>query len=200
MQDLTSTVVTNFSSPNFSVQDWRTVNLIFRYMILAKTSKCRLQLSRERELQVAKQLCERFSHDDTTLAMVFDLAANSYTERALCQNDYSRGTIGTVLRNPNTKGVDGTELYSVVLAVGSAFFSSGTNVCVYAQRHWCVDGVTREYDMNFYVDPDSLLMVVWGKLTRPAPGLLLAPPVVPLESDLDLLLLPWEKALPSPPQ
>ncbi|KAH9256019.1 hypothetical protein BASA81_005795 [Batrachochytrium salamandrivorans] len=202
VQDLTNTVVTNFSSPNFSPQDWHTVNAIFRYMIIAKTPKCRLQVDREKEVRIAKRLCEQFSHDDHTLVMVFDLAAKTYTERAIYQNDYSRGTIGTVLRNPNTKGVAGNELYSVVLAVSAAYFSRGNNVCVYAQRHWCVDNVTREFDMNYYVDPDSLLMVLWGKLTRPMFGLLAAPPAVtspapPVAApEADLLPYDWENALP----
>ncbi|KAH9256018.1 hypothetical protein BASA81_005794 [Batrachochytrium salamandrivorans] len=174
IQDLTNSVVTNFSSPNFSLQDWYTINSIFRYMILAKTPKCQLQVDREQQLKIAKQLCKQFSHDGQTAVLVYDLTAKIYIERAMYQNDYSRSTIGTVLRNPDSKGVDGTELYSAVLAVGAAFIRRGNSVCVYSQRNWCVNNVTREFDMNFYVDPDSLLLVVWGKLTRP---LLAAPSV-----------------------
>ncbi|KAH9255994.1 hypothetical protein BASA81_005770 [Batrachochytrium salamandrivorans] len=194
VQDLTNTVVTNFSSPNFTLQDWYTINSNFRYMIIAKTPKCRLQVDREQEVQIAKRLCEQFSHDDHTLVMVFDLTAKDYIDRAVYQNDYSRRIIGTILRNPDAKGVDSTELYSAMLAVGVSFIRRGDRISLYSQRNWCADDVVREFDMNFYVDPDSLLMVVWGKLTRPLPGLPAPPIAIPpaAAAASDLLSCDWE--------
>ncbi|KAH9255995.1 hypothetical protein BASA81_005771 [Batrachochytrium salamandrivorans] len=198
VQDLANSVVTNFSSPNVSLQDWYTVNSIFRYMILAKTPKCQLQLNHEEQLKVAKRLCEQFSHDGQTAVLVYDLTANTYVDRVLCQNDYSHRVFGTFVRNPNARGVDGTELYSAMLVVGSLFICRGNNVCVYSQRNFCADNVIREFDMNYYVDPDSLLMVVWIRLTQPIPGLLLAPPAAtpPTALEADLLPYDWENALP----
>ncbi|KAH9255996.1 hypothetical protein BASA81_005772 [Batrachochytrium salamandrivorans] len=194
VQDLTNSVVTNFSSPNISLQDWYTISLIFRYMIIAKTPKCQLQLNREQQLKIAKRLCEQFSYDDHTLSMVYDLTAKDHLDRTLCQNDCSRRVFGTLVRNPNARGVDGTELYSAMLVVGSSFICRGNNVRVYSQRNWCADGVIREFDMNYYVDPDSLLMVAWSRLTRQIPELLLAPPVAAPE--VDLLPYDWEDTLP----
>lgn len=166
VKDLSQDIVTNFASPAFSLEDWRQVNCIFRFFILAKTNKCRTMIPVESELNIAQQLCQQFSHDEETISMVFDMAASQYVQRAICQNQYSFDTIGPVLRNEFARGVDGSELYSIVLAVGAAFLNPGKSYCVYKQKHYCVNDELRAFDMKFYVHPTSLLFVVWGKLSK----------------------------------
>lgn len=165
LQDLAKNIVTNYATPNFSLNDWHSLNQVFRFFILAKTSRCSMIVKREDQQQRAQDLCDRFTLDDTTLVMVFDLTVSTYVERAMCQNQYSFNLMGPILRNASHRGVDGSELYSVVLGVGAAFLTPGTSYCIYNQAHYCADGAVRRFDMNYYVDPTSFLCVVWGKLT-----------------------------------
>lgn len=166
VRDLGQSVVSNFASPSFSLDDWRQVNSIFRFVVLAKTSKCNsIVPSRTSQEIVARNLCNQFSFDEKTISMVFDMTSREFAERALAQNQRSWETIGRVIQNPFSRCVDGSELFSIVLAIATAFLRPGKNFCVYKQKHWCGDVQLVAFDMNYYVDPASLLLVVWGKVS-----------------------------------
>ncbi|KAH9255291.1 hypothetical protein BASA81_006731 [Batrachochytrium salamandrivorans] len=166
VHNLSQSVVNNFSSPNYSLEDWQAINQIFRFVVLAKTNKCALDVVGGGITQAAKRLCEQFSLTPTTIAMVFDMTASLFERRCLIQNEYSLNVIGNVINNPYARCVDGSELFSVVLAIGAAFVQPGYSYCVANQKHWCADNQTRGFDMCYFVDPASLLLVAWGKLSN----------------------------------
>ncbi|KAH9255993.1 hypothetical protein BASA81_005769 [Batrachochytrium salamandrivorans] len=173
VQNLSKSIVLNFASPNFTLPEWKTVSQVFRYMILAKTNHCSLVINAEEQYITAERLCKQFTIDAHTLVMVLDLAAKSYAERCIIQNRYSLQVYNTLINNALAQGIDGGDLASVTMALGAAYLKPGKSYCVLNQKHQCANGIVKAFDMNYYVDPSSLLLVLWGKTSSPPPSPLL---------------------------
>lgn len=157
-----SNIVRNFAKPHLSLEGWKTVNQIFRYWVFAHTTKClseTLPTLRAR----AEQLCKEFSNDNCHMpiaCLVLDFTSKAYAERALAQNAYSREIFGSFADNDNITMVDGSDLYRVVLAVAVCLQHPGMRIEITQQR---MQGHTQLFDMVYYFDPDSHLMVISGR-------------------------------------
>ncbi|KAH9255992.1 hypothetical protein BASA81_005768 [Batrachochytrium salamandrivorans] len=165
VQDLSNNIVTKFALASFTMQDWYKVDQVFRYMIWAKTNRCGLQKKRDELCVMAERLCNKFTLDrPDTMVVVLDMSAKPYLERCLAQNKFSLSVCGPLIGNVPAHGADVSELSSVVLAVSVAHLLPGRNICVRAQRYWCLGDTIKQFDMNYFVDPESMLFVFWGKL------------------------------------
>lgn len=60
-----------------------------------------------------------------------------------------------------------SELPRIVLAVTAAFHHTGKAFGVFRKQTRCIDDQVRLFDMYYYIDPKSLLLVIFGKLCEP---------------------------------
>lgn len=166
VQNLSNNIVAKFAFESFGQSDWSKVDQVFRYMVWAKTGRCNLQKKRDELSAAAERLCQQFTaeHGADTMVVVLDMSAKPYLERCLAQNRFSLSVCGPLVGSAPAHGADVSELSNVVLAVSAAHLSPGRNLCVRAQRYWCLGDTSRQFDMNYFVDPDSMLLVFWGQL------------------------------------
>lgn len=166
LKNLGTNVVRNYYSAEFGIDEWRTIVQIMRFMILAKTKKCSLTYHPPHVvLAYAQNLCTRFTLDDKTLVKVMDLSATVYVDRMLVQNEYCKEIMGPLVGNPNGRAVHGRELFGVVTAAGAAYHRPGLRFWVMRQRNYCRNGEIRLLDICYYCDPESLLLVWYGRLS-----------------------------------
>lgn len=165
LKNLGTNIVRNYYSAEFGMDEWRTIIQILRFMILAKTKKCSLTYQPHDILAYAQNLCRRFTFDDKTLVKVMDLSAIAYVDRMLVQNEYCKEIMGPLVGNPNGRAVHGKELFDVITAAGAAYHRPGLRFWVMRQRNYCRNGEIRLLDICYYCDPESLLLVWYGRLS-----------------------------------
>lgn len=162
VKNLGQRIHANYSSADFSLNEWRQVNEIFRWVFLAKTSA---QTGMPNRLY-AQHICDTMfneDNDNNMAVMVFDMLAKVYTERAIAQNPISMQMFGQLVNNPEGRITHASELYRVVLAVLTAFHQPGVSVCVTDQKTICRNEEVKLLDICYCVDPESMLFIVYCK-------------------------------------
>lgn len=161
LKNLGSNIVRNFGSLHFSLNEWRSVNQVLRFVILGKTKRCCTYVACP--MLEAENLCREFdSVDDGRVVMVFDMTASVYAERALAQNMRSIELFGQLIGNPEGRITEGSELLEVVMAIGAAYHTPGKQALLNKQRMHKLDGTDEFFDMMYYVSPESFLLVICG--------------------------------------
>lgn len=162
VKELADTIALNFSS----TLDWQSICQILRFMVFAKTSKCRSLLfsSGDQALQVAaEQLCLQYSVDADMCTAVLDLTAKTSAQYVLAQNQQSKRQYGLVEGRSEHSWSDRGDLHRIVVAIAAAYHQPGTTFCVYQQRIYCNNRLGQPSDVYYCVDPATLLLVVFAK-------------------------------------
>lgn len=161
VKELADTISHNFSS----TLDWQSICQILRFMVFAKTSKCRSLLSSdEHALRVAaEQLCLQHSVDADMRTVVFDLTAKTSAQCVLAQNQQSKRQYGLIEGRSEHNGSDRGDLHRIVVAIAAAYHQPGTVFCVYQQRIYRNNRQGQPSDVYYCVDPATLLLVVCDK-------------------------------------
>ncbi|KAH9255321.1 hypothetical protein BASA81_006773 [Batrachochytrium salamandrivorans] len=157
---LADSAVRNYALPNLSQEGWKAIVQILRYSLLTWHAHL---AGKPPSMGQATELCQKYSLDSTTYSVVYDLTAKEYGEHVLCENDFSVKVLGSVVGNKTAPGAYFQDLSTLIVAIGAAFHEPGRRFRFSRQRHWCVNGQLQSLDGCFLVDPDSLLLVVFGK-------------------------------------
>lgn len=154
---LSGHIVCNFAQ-DFSCEDRKSIGEIIRFMILGRTLRCRQTV--EFDPKQAKALCQIFSYasPSSTLVFVLDMAAKSDPERVLAQNPPAEEFCGKLEDAFGGQLVERGDLFRCFVAIGGAYHKPGTEFTVTRQT---LSGTTL-FDMTYYVDPETLYLVLFG--------------------------------------
>lgn len=166
VSNLGQNVGESYGNVEYSIEVWKAVLELLRFVVYAKTSKCKTKtLDYESLRAVAMNLCTKCTHDssDTMVSMVTDLTAPSFADRILIQNPLSLDEFGLLVGNQTETIVDGSELVRVVIAVAAAIHRPGIPFRLVQQRIRCARGEIKLFDLYYMIDPTSFLLVIYGK-------------------------------------
>lgn len=156
VRNLATGVSRNFTEPLLSSDECVRVFQILRFLVFAISNKCKtppVPLLSTR----AAALCDEFDLANRFVTVV-NLTSGESEEPAWVQNDYSQALFDSSvgLIHPQS------ELYRMVVAVSAAFHAPGEAFVVPQQQVRCRGDVGDRFDVSYYVDPSTFLLVLYG--------------------------------------
>ncbi|KAH9255290.1 hypothetical protein BASA81_006730 [Batrachochytrium salamandrivorans] len=156
VRNLATGVSKNFIGPLLSSEECETVFQILRFLVFAISNKCKTpQVPLLSTRAVA--LCNEFDQVNRFVTVV-NMTSGKLEERAWAQNDYSRVLFDSSVSLIHSQ----SELYRTVVAVSAAFHAPGETFVIPQQQVRCRGNIENEFDVTYYVDPTTFLLVAYG--------------------------------------